>query len=167
MKSAKIILFIVDIQKDYTQIVNDFKQLAILPTQHVLILLNKSDRIVDCNAYDIEEAISTLTKRTVLEISAQKERNIGKLKEKLVQVVINEKMQHQGQIVTNARHLNALKDTLIHLDQIEKGLVENIGGEFLSIDIKMALYSLGLITGTIEMDKDILGTIFGKFCIGK
>jgi tRNA modification GTPase len=31
----------------------------------------------------------------------------------------------------------------------------------------MALQSLGEITGTVELDRDILGTIFGKFCIGK
>ena len=26
---------------------------------------------------------------------------------------------------------------------------------------------IGDITGNIDIDKDILGTIFGKFCIGK
>jgi tRNA modification GTPase len=26
---------------------------------------------------------------------------------------------------------------------------------------------LGEITGAIDVDRDILGTIFGKFCIGK
>ncbi|MBK9299860.1 MAG: tRNA uridine-5-carboxymethylaminomethyl(34) synthesis GTPase MnmE [Bacteroidetes bacterium] len=167
MKSAKIILFIVDIQKDYKQIVNDFKQLAILPTQHVLILLNKSDRIVDCNAYDIEEAISTLTGKKVMEISAYTGRNLERLTHELVNIVHAEKLQHNGLFVTNARHLSALQETLLHIQQIELGLQDNISGEFLSIDIKMALHSLGIITGVIELDKDILGTIFGKFCIGK
>jgi tRNA modification GTPase len=56
---------------------------------------------------------------------------------------------------------------LIHLNQIEQGLNQHISGDFLSIDIRMALQSLGEITGTVELDRDILGTIFGKFCIGK
>jgi tRNA modification GTPase len=29
------------------------------------------------------------------------------------------------------------------------------------------LYHIGQITGQIEIDRDILGTIFSKFCIGK
>ena len=85
----------------------------------------------------------------------------------LLKIVHNEKMNFDGIIVTNARHINALKDTLIHLNQIEHGLNQHISGDFLSIDIRMALQSLGEITGTVELDRDILGTIFGKFCIGK
>jgi tRNA modification GTPase len=167
MKSARMILFMADIENGYKNIVEEYNKLTFTAEQEVIILLNKSDKIVDCNAYDIEEAISTLTRRSVLEISAFHGRNIDKLKELLVKVVLIEKMQFQGQIVTNSRHFNALKETLSHLEQIEKGLIHNISGEFLSIDIKMALHSLGQITGAIEMDKDILGTIFGKFCIGK
>ena len=167
MKSARMILFMADIESGYKNIVEEYNKLTFTAEQEVIILLNKSDKIVDCNAYDIEEAISTLTRRSVLEISAFHGRNIDKLKELLVKVVLKEKMQFQGQIVTNSRHFNALKETLSHLEQIEKGLIHNISGEFLSIDIKMALHSLGQITGAIEMDKDILGTIFGKFCIGK
>lgn len=167
MKSAKIILFITDIRKDYQDIVADFNQLQFAPDQHILILLNKSDQMVSCNAYDIEEAVSTLTRKKVIEISAFTGRNIEILLKELVKIVDKEKLQHNGLFVTNARHVNALKETLEHLEQIEKGLEENISGEFLSIDIKMALYSLGLITGTVELDRDILGTIFGKFCIGK
>jgi tRNA modification GTPase len=37
----------------------------------------------------------------------------------------------------------------------------------LSLDIRRALSALGTITGDIDVDRDILGTIFGKFCIGK
>ena len=37
----------------------------------------------------------------------------------------------------------------------------------LAQDVREALRYLGNITGAIEPDRDILGTIFGKFCIGK
>jgi tRNA modification GTPase len=42
-----------------------------------------------------------------------------------------------------------------------------ITGDFLAQDIRHALIHLGEITGAIDVDRDILGTIFGKFCIGK
>ena len=41
-----------------------------------------------------------------------------------------------------------------------------IPGDLLAIDIRAALHSLGEITGEITTD-DLLGNIFGKFCIGK
>ena len=34
------------------------------------------------------------------------------------------------------------------------------------VDIRQALYYLGLITGQVSSD-EILGNIFGRFCIGK
>jgi tRNA modification GTPase len=43
----------------------------------------------------------------------------------------------------------------------------NISGELLALDIRRCLHFLGTITGQVEVDRDILGTIFGKFCIGK
>jgi tRNA modification GTPase len=167
MKSASIVLFLCDIQQPYKQIVEDFKKLVFTPEQEVIILLNKSDNIVQCDAYDIEEAVSTLSGKKAIALSAATGLHIDKLTNLLLEIVADKKMQHNGLFVSNARHLSALQETLLHLQQIETGLAQNISGEFLSIDIKMALHSLGLITGTIELDKDILGTIFGKFCIGK
>ena len=167
LKSAKIVLYLADIQKEYKEIVEDFKVLAIHDEQKIIILLNKFDKVSSCNAIEIEEAIETLTHKKTITISAAENKNIDSLQTELLKIVQNEKMNFDGIIVTNARHINALKDTLIHLNQIEQGLNQHISGDFLSIDIRMALQSLGEITGTVELDRDILGTIFGKFCIGK
>ena len=167
LKSAKIVLYLADIQKEYQDIVEDFKLLEINEDQKVIILLNKFDKMSSGNAFEIMEAIETLTQQKTIVISAAENKNIDKLQTELLKIVQYEKLNFDGIIVTNARHINALKDTLIHLNQIEQGLNQHISGDFLSIDIRMALQSLGEITGTVELDRDILGTIFGKFCIGK
>jgi tRNA modification GTPase len=167
LKSAKIVLYLADIQKEYQDIVEDFKLLEINEGQKVIILLNKFDKMSSGNAFEIVEAIETLTQQKTIVISAAENKNIDKLQTELLKIVQHEKLNFDGIIVTNARHINALKDTLIHLNQIEQGLNQHISGDFLSIDIRMALQSLGEITGTVELDRDILGTIFGKFCIGK
>jgi len=167
LKSAKIVLYLADIQKEYQDIVEDFKLLEINEDQKVIILLNKFDKMSSGNAFEIEEAIETLTQQKTIVISAAENKNIDKLQTELLKIVQHEKLNFDGIIVTNTRHINALKDTLIHLNQIEQGLNQHISGDFLSIDIRMALQSLGEITGTVELDRDILGTIFGKFCIGK
>jgi tRNA modification GTPase len=40
-------------------------------------------------------------------------------------------------------------------------------GDFIAMDIREAMRQLGNITGEIQIDKDLLGNIFSKFCIGK
>ena len=49
---------------------------------------------------------------------------------------------------------------------ITNGLESGISGDFLSINIRQALFHLGSITGEVTTD-DLLGNIFGKMCIGK
>ena len=76
-------------------------------------------------------------------------------------------METENTIVTNARHHAILLKIAESLDDIERGMENEVTGDLLAIDIRRCLHFLGEITGRIEVDKDILGTIFGKFCIGK
>lgn len=167
MKQAHIVLYLCDIQTPYMDIVNAYKELPLTATKHTIILLNKSDTIVDCNAYDIEEAIATLTKCSVLEISAKTGRNIALLKKKLQEIVAHDTINYNQVLLQNERHLVAMQSTLHHIQEVAKGLSLEVSGDLLTPDIKMALYHLGTITGHVEIDRDILGTIFSKFCIGK
>lgn len=70
-------------------------------------------------------------------------------------------------IITTARHLNALEASLLQIEKVQEGLENGLPGDLLSIDIRSALAELGSIIGEVDVDKDILGNIFGKFCIGK
>jgi len=69
-------------------------------------------------------------------------------------------------VVTNARHFEALTQANAALINVLEGLDNNITGDFLAMDIRQALYHLGLISGIIS-NEDLLDNIFSKFCIGK
>jgi len=69
-------------------------------------------------------------------------------------------------IVTNVRHYNSLVNILKAIDSLKEGISNNITTDLLAADIKTALFALAEITGEITND-EILGNIFGKFCIGK
>ncbi|RUA31152.1 MAG: tRNA uridine-5-carboxymethylaminomethyl(34) synthesis GTPase MnmE, partial [Bacteroidetes bacterium] len=56
--------------------------------------------------------------------------------------------------------------SLAALQQILFGFESGIPTDLISIDVRDALYHLGSITGEITND-ELLGNIFGKFCIGK
>lgn len=104
---------------------------------------------------------------SVISISAKKNTGIEALKNLMYERTIGSAIQTDGSIVTNARHYDALSRMMESLLAIEKGLDQHLTGDLLSIDIRRALHWLGEITGQVEVDRDILGAIFGKFCIGK
>ena len=82
------------------------------------------------------------------------------------QKVVGDGLNKEGTIVTNARHVASLKRLLFSLNDVETGLLDNITGDLLAIDINQALHYLGTITGQIT-NEDQLDFIFSKFCIGK
>lgn len=99
-------------------------------------------------------------------ISVQSNYNIEKLIQALVSQFQNEH-QDSSVVITNVRHKDALEKSLEALEEVESGMRYQLSGDLLALHLKDALYHLGTITGKIDVDKDILGAIFGKFCIGK
>lgn len=72
-------------------------------------------------------------------------------------------------ILLNQRHRNALGQTLEHLRRAEELANRDqwdSDADLIAGDLRAALNELGKICGEISSD-DILGRIFGKFCIGK
>lgn len=99
-------------------------------------------------------------------ISVKENINIDRLMQELV-AYFKEQQNQSSVIVTNIRHKDALTQSLRSLEEVERGMLLGLSGDMLSVHLKETLYYLGSITGKIEVDKDILGAIFGRFCIGK
>lgn len=114
-----------------------------------------------------EELLKEAQDSGKLYISAKKGEGIAELKQKLFDRVNKGSINAENTVVTNARHQEALLKVMNCLNDIEIAMENNISGELLALDIRRCLHYLGTITGQVEVDRDILGTIFGKFCIGK
>jgi tRNA modification GTPase len=108
-----------------------------------------------------------LNPQEALQISALTGTGITDLKEKLVKLVLGDFSIQDETIVSNARHHAALQLTAAALDRAQAGLDGQTTADFIAMDIREAMRQLGQITGQIDVDTDILGTIFSKFCIGK
>ena len=104
--------------------------------------------------------------KEVLFISAKNKQNIIALENALNQKVVGDALNKEGTIVTNARHVASLKKLMLALNDVETGLIQNVTGDLLALDIRQALHYLGTITGEIT-NEDQLDFIFSKFCIGK
>ena len=88
------------------------------------------------------------------------------MKQHLIQAAALPEVSQNDVIVTNVRHYEALTKAHEAIARVINGLEMNISGDFLSQDIRECMHYLGEITGQISND-EILGNIFGKFCIGK
>jgi len=128
----------------------------------LLILGNKTDRLE-------AEGLAPWQPpgEAVVWVSAQPKKGLEALREKLQEKYRWQDLAAQQSIVTSARHVNALEQSLADIQKVKEGLAAGLSGDLLSLDIREALQHLGSIIGEVDVDKDILGAIFGKFCIGK
>jgi len=158
MKQAKLIIYMADAAQDVAEIeeqVRGLEQLAI----PYLILINKADLIETAQ----RKAFEALN---VVFISAKEKSGIEELKETLLEQVNLHHINTSETLVTNIRHVEALKQTENALQRVLDNVDNPVTSDFLAMDIKQALHYLGEITGTVTTD-DLLENIFTKFCIGK
>ena len=160
MNQADVVLYLFDVTQMSTA--NVLTVMHEMQQQQIKFLLvgNKSDQSSD------EELARKFSEIPVLFISAANKHNIETLKQRLVDLVIVDKLQQESTIITNARHYEALRLVDESLQDILGGLDQNISGDLLSLDIRRCLHYLGEITGEIT-NEDQLDYIFSKFCIGK
>jgi len=155
-KLASIVLFLIDAAaplKDQLEELNKIKKIS---KDKLLVVVNK----IDLNA-SVKADFNT-----ALFISAKNDEGIELLKDKLLAFVNTEQLSNNETIVTNLRHFDELQLTLHEIETIISGVNNGLTGDFLAINIRQALLHLGSITGEVTTD-DLLGNIFGKFCIGK
>ena len=169
INNANILLYVFDaITSTAFEVVDDIQKLQ-QPNQHLLLVANKIDKCKEDESGMLQYSINEMAGNdyTVFEVSALNKTQVDDLINYLPSLVLSEKINTNQTIVVNSRHYASLKDCEQSLLKVQQGLQTNITGDLLALDIRHALQSLGEITGEILHDRDILGTIFGKFCIGK
>ena len=113
----------------------------------------------------LAEKFSSPDESQLLFISSKEGENMEVLCESLHLQIMAGNFQ-SGTVVSNARHFTALQQAEEALHRVYQGVNSGISGELLALDIRQALHALGEITGEVTTD-DLLGNIFGNFCIGK
>lgn len=101
----------------------------------------------------------------VLHLSAKTGHGIEHLREHLKHCV-GYRASSEGSFMARRRHLDALEKAKTHLLQGQEQLELSLAGELLAEELRLAQQHLNEITGEFTSD-DLLGEIFGSFCIGK
>ena len=166
--SSRILIYLFD-RSDITEneLIKEVKSYLREDLQ-VYLVENKIDLLNNSNTDTYKDNIKSLINENSVSfyrISALDSDLVSGLKELISK---NLKLSSQSNIIiTNSRHLEALNNSLTAIESVNKGLKEGLSGDLLSIDLNDAIINISIITGKIDIDQDILGSIFSKFCIGK
>ena len=159
MRRADRVLFVIDLTSDpdaraYTQ------ERERLPRDvPVTLVLNKSDLSSGIPLAD------TLTGPPRIAVSALTGAGVERLREHLKDCVGFRSVE-AGTVSARRRHLEALRRARDHVAAAERRLRESRSGELVAEDLRGAQQALSEITGEFTSE-DLLGRIFGSFCIGK
>ncbi|MDD5184053.1 MAG: tRNA uridine-5-carboxymethylaminomethyl(34) synthesis GTPase MnmE [Paludibacter sp.] len=131
----------------------------------IILVFNKIDKIAE----DEREVLGLLFEQFEGEriyISARERINTEGLQNALIKAAGLPEITESDIVVNNVRHFEALQHAHSAICRVIDGIESGISGDFLSQDIRDCMHHLGEITGQISND-EVLGNIFGKFCIGK
>lgn len=128
------------------------------PDRTYIALLNKSDLA--------ETEIEDTDSQDVIRISAKSGAGCDRLETMLGKAATREHDPEQELIVTNERHLAAMRDGVEALHRVKDGLATGLPTDLVAQDLREATRHLGAITGAITTPT-LLATIFSRFCIGK
>lgn len=161
---AAIIFYMVDASRpDFSNVkaeVEEFKTQTDLTDKQLLIIANKIDELES-----LPEHYKEWHDMDIIFISAKRQVNIGDIEVRLNEYIQQHHVQDVS-LLTNERHYALLSDMRTAIERIRQGLADEIPTDLLAEDVRMALYDIGSLTGTISTD-ELLDNIFGKFCIGK
>ena len=137
-----------------------------LETNNIKFLL-VANKIDAGSEFELKEKFRDL--ESIVFISAKNGLHLETLKERMVDVVLQGKVQAENTIVTNARHFHALQELHSSLLDVQKGLKEKLPGDLLALDIRRCLHYLGEITGEItnedQLDYIFLSSVSESNCI--
>jgi len=157
---ASILVYVFDIASLSPEEVA--QDIAVLQPKNAKVILAANK--MDLNPYAVAEEWK-IGDYPIVPLSAAHNMNIPYLIEVLGESVKKD-IPSDLPMISSARHYHALDRTEARLKDVLVGLASGITHDFLAQDIRQALYHLSEITGEISTE-DVLGNIFGRFCIGK
>ena len=166
IEQAAIVLWILDctqLSEHMEWLTDKIEEKAV--GKKIILVFNKIDKIGEDEQEVLNQLFSQFDGERIY-ISAKQRLHTDELQQALVRAAQIPDIHPGDVVVSNIRHYESLKKALTAIQRVNEGLESGISGDFLSQDIRECMHFLGEITGQISND-EILGNIFGKFCIGK
>jgi len=161
IQQADIVLHLFDATLVDRAAVRHFADDIALQNPVIISVANKTDCLDEVSLREIKKQFEG-----AIFVSAKMKSGIDELKKTLFAMASRHSLAFENVVITNARHYSALLKVQESLEEIRRGVENNISDDLLSSDIRRCLHFLGEITGQVS-NEDLLDYIFSKFCIGK
>ena len=171
--AADHILFVVDITtlnnqprnlRDVITSFSDDFSLKLNSEKNLTIVVNKLD-LIENYGFFAKELHAVDIEIPVIAISAKTEEGLDNLRENFLKVS-DHLCYTEDNFSARNRHISALEVAKTHLNKAQKLAEESIDLELIAEELRLSQLVMGSITGELTSD-DLLGEIFGSFCIGK
>ncbi len=162
MHKARIILWLIDQQptpEDIQEILQNIKD------KQLIIIQNKIDKSSLLNI-DLS-VIDNSHKYSFVQISAKHNLHLDTLESAIYEAAHLPAIADSDIIITNARHYDILQRAHTTMQRVLSGMQQQLSGDLLSEDLRLALDQLSEITGGQITTNEVLGNIFTHFCVGK
>lgn len=161
LKEADLVIAIFDISRDFDK--DDEEILNLIRDKKHITILNKDD--LDQKISD--EEIEKYFKDDYLRLSVMENESVKKIENLIIDLFFDGELQiSSDSILSNIRHINALKEAKKALLEVNESLKEKVFLDLIEVDLENVIGHISEITGTITTE-DILDRVFSDFCIGK
>lgn len=159
---ADIILFVLNSSEKLSK--EDKMLIDLVSAKKSIIILNKIDLKSNIEIRHIEEVFS---EREIIKTSLVNDQGILDVENAIVNIVYEGNINNSDDnILSNSRHIDAIKSGLISIESAIKATVDRLPYDFIEVDSMDCLDYLGKVTGE-TVENDIVKKIFGSFCLGK
>lgn len=157
---ADLVIMLFDSSRELED--EDEKILDYIKNKKVIYIKNKLDleTKLDLSNYEVIE-------REAINISVLKNQGLDEIIDKISKMFFEGRINVSDElIINNLRHKNLLIKARQSLEEVLNSINQDMTIDFIEIDLKQAMESLGLIVGKTVSD-DLMEKIFNEFCIGK
>lgn len=170
VEKATLLIYLFDASQTTLEELQESLSPLLRPDLRLLLVANKSD-LVDASVLEqqstwVGQFAPACREAHFLALSAREAQGVEPLKAAMTRYYEQALHQEDALLVTNARHVEALTQASVSLDQVLQGLDAHRSGDLVAMDLRHALQHLGSITGEVDVE-ELLGSIFSRFCIGK
>lgn len=175
LSEADIVLAVVDGSADAVEIEANLKEILgriDFASQTLIILVNKADKaeniVFNKNVTIINNLVSSIDyKVDILQIAAKSGEGLDSLRKKLSDKKKSQIESADSTLITNVRHLEALREARTSLLRVRDSLEAGIPSDLVAQDLREAIATLNSILGRHIDSTTILNHIFKNHCIGK
>ena len=151
---AELVLLVLDGSEEFTE--EDKFLLDKTKDKKRIVIMNKDD-LESNNTYN----------KDVIKISAKAGIGIEKIKERIKELFnVGAFLSKNLTFFTNVRQITLLKSAIESLEEVEKGINEQMEIDMIEIDLKLVWEKLGDIIGA-NYTEELIDNLFSRFCLGK